>query len=93
MGKAMGEIGKIIVAAIISIFSTYIVMSKTIIEKKADVDYVNVQDDRLEKEIIKVSLDYKEKDKELKEDFIRIVEKIDKTITEQGKDIKELLKR
>ena len=37
MGKAMGEIGKLIAAVLISIFATYVTLSKTIIDKKADV--------------------------------------------------------
>jgi len=89
----MGEIGKLIAAVLISIFATYVTLSKTIIDKKADVAYVDMQDLKLEQEIVKVTKEYKEKDKELKEDFIRIVEKLDKTLNEQNRDIKELLKR
>lgn len=93
MPKTWGDFLKIFITAVISMLMTFVVMSGTVISKKADKDYVDEQDKELQDKIEKVEDEYKEECKELKKDFLRIVEEIKGVNSEMQKDIKELLKR
>jgi hypothetical protein len=86
MGKALSEIVKIIITALLSVLMTVVVLSGTVIGRKADKEYVDKQDEQIKTE-------FRTADKELKTDFLNIIEEIKEMQKESRDDIKELLKR
>lgn len=85
MGKTFTEIGKIILTAFLSFLISFVVISQTIISRRATIEYVDKQDYLIRE-------DMKLGDETLKNDFIREVDKLNETVIIISEDIKELLR-
>lgn len=93
MGKTASEIVKILASIILSSLMTIVIMSGTVIKGKADKDYVDKEDKKLDVKIEKVRNDYEKDCEVLKEDFLREVKDMKESQQTIESDIKELLKR
>lgn len=93
MGKVMSEMLKITISSILSILMTIVVLSGTVIGKKADKEYVDKQDDKIETHINKIEADYQRKDQELKADYLRQATEIKESQKTMQEDIKKILQK
>ena len=86
MSKTFSEILKIFLTILLSSSMTVVVLSGTVINRKADKKYVDDQDD-------KIKLEYKEADETLKEVFLNEIKEVKEMQKEIRTDIKELIKK
>jgi len=91
MNKTLAEYLKIIITAILSVFMTLVVMSGTVIKRKADKAYVDAQDAKIEIRIDRNEADYRRQDAQLKAAYQREINKVNNTLDEVQKDIKTIL--
>ena len=87
------EFLKIAITAILSMFLTVVVLSSTVINKKANKEYVDKRDQEITIKLDQTVRDFRSQDVQIKADFQREINRANTTLDEVQKDIKKILER